>query len=184
MRRWYVAKHLPAMGPLARQQLGAQGFETFAPCQIERIVERGRVTESKQAIFAPYMFVAFDRDDLGTRWQRINNTRGVKRLLPLHCIEPLPMPIGCVEGWQERVSAGEFTEEVIIDSLLGYLPGDFVRVIDGTYAGHVGSFRHQQGRAVQLMMRVLGNSPVPVTVDIGMVQRPMRKQAMAVNVQT
>jgi hypothetical protein len=31
---------------------------------------------------------------------------------------------------------------------------------------------------------VLGNSPVPVTVDIGMVQRPMRKQAMAVNVQT
>lgn len=150
-----------------------QGFEIFSPSRVERVVDRGRAEERRQRLFEPYLFVAFDRDEPAQRWRRINSTRGVERLLPLHLEMPVPLPSsgpGSVDGWRLRIEGGEFTTELRLE-VLGYLRGESVPVVAGTYAGHVGTFVEQRGRSARLMMRVVGGAPVPVAVPIECVAR-------------
>lgn len=173
MLRWYAVRAKFGEITWAEANLAAQRFDVFSPFKIERVVDRRCVVESRRRLFEPYLFAAFDRDEPEQRWRRINSTRGVERLLPLHLELPTPLPAGCVEAWRRRAEAGEFTTELRLEAL-AYLRGDPVPVVEGTYAGHVGAFVEQRGRNARLMMKIVGGAPVPVDVPIEcIVRRPV-----------
>jgi transcriptional antiterminator RfaH len=176
MRRWYAAKSKFNETYRAERELQRSGFEVFCPRLVDRVVDRGKVVEQQTFAFAPYLFVALSL--LTDPWERVNATRGVQRLMPLHCERPEPLPVGVIEDLQGLTASGFYSREVLIDVLLGYAPGDDVAVVGGTYEGHKGKFLEQRGRMIRLMMLVLGGVPVPVTVPVEQVEWPQRLKEM------
>ena len=87
-----------------------------------------------RAVFPRYAFAQFDffEDD----WPKINDQRGVVRLMPLHQERPIPLPTEFVRDCAQRDAQGEF--EVRGSRLaLKYLKGDKMPlpggVVNGTF---------------------------------------------------
>jgi hypothetical protein len=87
--RWCVARiHNHASTGYAAKNLKDQHFETFMPTVRHRVFSRGRVHEVDKPLFGGYLFIALDLSDW--YWRKVNSTRGVIHLLPMHAEEPVP----------------------------------------------------------------------------------------------
>lgn len=149
--RWYAAQTKSGMAQFADTHLKRQGFDAFLP-------EAGDIP-----LFPGYIFVAFDRESV--RWRSVNFTVGVVKLLPLYAEMPLPLPVGYIEDLQADLARGQLNGKTAEETLFRYMPGDFVEVHSGLWAGHHGKMVGYQKGSIRLLMALLGQEwviPVPL----------------------
>ena len=82
-KRWYLAQCKPNATHVAVRNLDNQGFVSFLPLQ-EGTKRKGKGFQNQiRPLFPGYLFVQLDVND--GPWRKINNTRGVARLVRLGC---------------------------------------------------------------------------------------------------
>lgn len=134
--KWYVI--LAKDREVAMANLRAMGFETYMPTMIDHGKER--------TLFGNYMFVKFDIGSTG--WQKIWNTRGVRRIICMN--EDIPSPLPC--GWVEALKA----EGVRVLDDLPFEVGNHLRVKEGPFAGHAGFCCFSSQTRICILLHLLG----------------------------
>ena len=99
MNAWYVVYTQPQSERRALHHLGKQGYETYFPSYRKIRRHARREQEVEAPLFPRYLFVRLELSS--QKWQAINHTRGVNRLIGLNS-EPAPLPEGAVEEIQAR----------------------------------------------------------------------------------
>lgn len=134
MKHWYVA-YTKASGELrAANHLKRQGFDAYVPLCRRVLRHARRETNVLRPLFPRYVFIGFDVEI--DRWRSVNGTQGVSRLI-CHGERPTPMPDGVVEGLRD----GEIEEGVVpLSQLVLFDPGAQLRVLDGAFVGHIGTY--------------------------------------------
>lgn len=146
---WYVVASKPRKERFAEINLRQQGFETFWPNIRSVVRRRGQAAQILEPLFPGYMFVRFnpERD----RWQSINGTIGVGRLICTKGGLPTPMPVGAMREIFDRCPQG--TWEVGAPELQ---PGQQVDLIGGPFIGLCGRFEKMVSRdRVRVLMSLL-----------------------------
>jgi transcription antitermination factor NusG len=155
------------MGRTASSNLKNQSFENFLP-EI-REFRRGSLTTVQ--LFPGYIFVRFDISDERVRWRSINGSRGVIKLLPTNLELPLPLPVGFVEDFRDRIMAGELDEKPLIEIVKRYSPEEIVPVLSGPFGGLQGKMLRYHKGCLVLLMHLLGGK-VEVEVPNHQVRAP------------
>ena len=167
---WHVAQTQPMRDALARDQLRAQSFDVMMPTYQFRRINRGRMSYDARPLFQGYIFVFFDPHGADRwRWQKINSTRGVKRLLGgANVLTEAPASID--EQWASLIRwycDGE-NDSMLTESSARDLVGKMVRVIAGPFAELVGRCEEidLKRAAGWIVLSLLGRATrVPVAID-------------------
>lgn len=158
-REWCVVQSKANMERRASYELERQGFMTFVPSYLKRRRHARRVTTGPACLFPGYLFVSIN--PVTQRWRSINGTMGVVRLLSGQD-GPSQLPRGFVEELLARCDA---TGCIALPPAGGFIPGDKVRVLDGSFADAVGLYEglcdHDR---VALLLDLLGRK-VRVKID-------------------
>lgn len=154
--QWYVATTLPGKEEFACQNLRGQNFQVFFPKIVSTRNVRRPTSASLVPLFPGYVFTRFSR--AADRWQAINGTRGVRRLICAASGAPIPVRQDvmthlidrCVDGvWQTMPAA--------------FVKGQPITMIDGPLAGCTGELdRLLPNDRVRILVEILGNK---VTVN-------------------
>lgn len=150
MSGWYVVHTQVNREPLAARHLARQGFEVFLP-RVRKTRRHARRVESVLApLFPRYLFV---RVDVGAcRWRAINGTVGVAHIVSFGG-EPTAMPVGAVENILSRADPSG----AIKPPPRTFRAGERLRIVDGAFAEHVGTFESMAERdRVTLLLDILG----------------------------
>jgi transcriptional antiterminator RfaH len=127
---WFIAQVKPNGFERACTNLERQDFKTFMPVR-ETLIRRGRTRQkSKQPLFPGYIFVG--TDPLNPKWNTINNTIGVSRLVSFGKNEPAPLPQQLIEGLMARC-----TDDFNLLPPDDLKVGDHVRAVSGPFMDYV-----------------------------------------------
>ena len=99
---WYLVHCKPNCVKLARQNLTNQNFDVFLPMQKITKRKANQFQTILRPLFPGYLFVQLD--SLAGQWRKINNTRGVARLVQLGA-NPCPLPDAVIAALLERCDA-------------------------------------------------------------------------------
>ena len=144
MKRWYVISCKDREEAI--DNLGAQRFEVFMPLLKVR-TDRGMKAVS---MFGMYIFVQFDIE--ADRWQKINNTRGVRELLCMDPETPSPVPVGVVEEMIRQEEKNGYVSE--LEKVFSV--GDRVEITSGAFEGHSGLVTFSSTKRVAILFHLLG----------------------------
>lgn len=150
MNAWYVVYTQPQSEHRALHHLMRQGFETYFPSYRKTRRHARREAEVEAPLFPRYLFV---RLELTThKWQAINHTRGVTRLICLNG-EPSPLPGGAIEEIQSRQDDTGMIEMTTPE----FVKGRPYRIGEGPFEDFTGIFaeRIDKNRVV-LLLNLLG----------------------------
>ena len=165
---WYVAQLRPNMRLIAERNLTRQGFASFAPTRLETTRTRGRLKTGARPLFPGYLFIQFNPEK--SRWQSINATRGIVRLVADTTLKPIALPADFMAGLMSRCDANG-----LLHSNDTLNPGDQVRLLTGPFAGLVSRIdRLDQQQRLHLLIQVMGRqvrTSVP-TSSVGKMQQP------------
>ena len=78
-KNWFLVQFKPNNHIIAEQNLRAQNYKTFLPVEETVLTRYGKKTAVKTPLFPGYLFVKFSLTH--DRWNRINSTFGVSKLL-------------------------------------------------------------------------------------------------------
>jgi transcriptional antiterminator RfaH len=158
--RWFAAHTIARCEAVAVNHLQHQGFDAFLP-RLSVVRRHARKTETVSTpLFPGYVFVCLD---LGLhRWRSVNGTRGVTGLI-MAGERPCAVPPGIVEGLMARTGPNG-----TINSLSGLCAGDVVRVVDGPFAGQVGTLLRldAKGRVEMLISLLRGTVRVRTAEEL------------------
>lgn len=144
---WAVAQCQTQREDIAALFLGQRGFETYLP----KIKERRRETP----LFPGYLFV-----QIHTFWYPILSTVGVLRLLRIGDI-PCRVPDNVVTKIQKQTDPKSGL--VRLPKPRGLELGDQVRIVRGSFLGHVGVFDGMHGKdRSRILLELLGRK---VSID-------------------
>jgi transcription antitermination factor NusG len=158
-KRWYVVYSQPHREFFARQQLTAQGFQSFLPHYKKTRRHARKLTKVNAPFFSRYLFVSLDlgRD----RWRSAYGTFGVTSLLS-DGMFPIPVPQGIVESLIDISD-----ENGLMNLGDGLQVGGCVRVLNGPFADLIGELVRLDGaRRARVLLQFLGG-PVAVSIDRG-----------------
>lgn len=146
---WYLVHCKPSSEQMARRNLENQGFLTFLPLQKLTHRKGTAFQEQLRPLFPGYMFVA--QDPAAGQWRKINNTRGVARLVRF-VAEPTPLPPRIMEQLFACCDAtGVFQQITNLTS------GDEVKITQGPFAGAFGKIIEiDPDQRVHLLLDFLG----------------------------
>ena len=146
---WYLVHCKPNSEQIALRNLENQNFHAFLPLQ--KITNRKSSSFQTQIrpMFPGYMFVA--QDPVAGQWRKINNTRGVARIVCL-AAEPTPVPLLIMNELFERCDAnGVFQRS---EKLVN---GDNVKIAQGPFSGMIGKIIDiEPSQRVHLLLDFLG----------------------------
>jgi transcriptional antiterminator RfaH len=157
--RWYVVQTHPHAEMKASMNLARQGYDVFLPRYLKRRRHARRVETVPAPLFPRYMFVAVDRSV--QQWRCIHSTFGVSRLV---CIgdEPAAVPVGVVEGLQQRQDERGFVQLSLPPR---FASGDKIRVLDGVFTTCLGLYEKMtESERVAVLLDLLGRK-VRVILD-------------------
>lgn len=157
--RWYVARTHSNREREAEWHLRNQKFPIFMPIVNRKTKRRTSLVEAQYPVFPGYIFVRFDRSAPG--WQRVNGTRGVQRLLPMHREVPTALPEGIVEWLQARHNAGELAGLAVKP----FDRGSDLAILDGPFAGQHGECVETGVHRIKLLLDMLGGK-VEISVPV------------------
>ena len=149
MGYWYLIQLKRSSHKIADRNLNQQGFKTFLPLQNFSKRCGAKFLTSTKPLFPGYMFVRIKSD--GAPWQKINNTRGVSRLI-------------CQDGVPKRVPTQVVSSLISrCDSLGRLLPssavqrGDSVKIHSGSLANFVATVETiDSNRRIWVLMDIMG----------------------------
>ena len=146
---WHVAASKPRKERIAEINLRLQGFETFWPNIRNVVRRRGKATQVLEPLFPGYLFVRFNRER--DRWQSINGTMGIQRLICARGGLPAPVPTSAMQEILQRCPQG--TWECATPELRY---GQQVDLVSGPFAGMSGRFEQLVSRdRVRVLMSLL-----------------------------
>jgi transcriptional antiterminator RfaH len=148
----------------ALQELEQQGFTAFLPSYLRRKSHARKITIAPASLFPGYLFVSFDTQT--QRWQAINGTIGVVRLLAgLQGPSPLPA------GFAEDLLARRDERGCVSLPSRSFDVGDRVKVSGGSFAHAVGFYDGQCDRdRVEILLELLGRK-VRVELEGSLLER-------------
>lgn len=178
---WYIASFRDRT--VATAHLHQQGFGTWCPSIPEDVYHHGRVHRINRPLFGHYLLVNFEITE--DPWWRINNTPGVKRLLPMNEPNPRPVPTDFIDLMMEREAENLLTPTEFLDLARGYSPGDWLDISRGTYSGQGGHFlRPDYRKGLIIVLLRICNRPLSVSIPPYCVERkpmvltrPQRKRS-------
>lgn len=147
---WYAGQTRSGLGPWAEKNLKAQ-TEHVVAVYTPRIVGPDGVTGEN--LFSRYVLVKIRKHQRS--FTAVNSTRGMQKLLPLRCEEPLSLPDGYVEDLMARVGRMgtlDDAEEVT----RSYAKDDPIWVTHGPFIGEHGLYQYRKRGVAMMMMRILG----------------------------
>jgi len=157
--RWYVVQTHGRAELRASQHLRRQGFDTYLPRYIKQRRHARRIEKVAAPLFPRYVFVGIDMTT--QRWRAIQSTVGVTRLVTNGDV-PAAVPQGVVEGLQRREDANGFLR---LDQRPRFVPGDKVRIAQGTFCDCLGLFEGLSGKERSAILLDLLGRKVRVVID-------------------
>jgi transcription antitermination factor NusG len=146
MPYWSVAQCETHREPVAAQFLKAGGFECYFP--------RIKIQQRVAPLFPGYVFV-----QIVDRWWSISNTVGVIRLL-----NSGDRPARLRDEIVNSIKAKERNGLVKLPQRPGLKVGDKIRIIRGSFEGHLGIYAGMSGKARErILLELLGRH---VTVEL------------------
>ena len=150
MSAWYVVYTQPQSERRALHHLERQGYETFFPSYRKTRRHARREEEVVAPLFPRYLFVGLELNT--QKWQAINNTRGVNRLIGLNG-QPTPLPDGAVEEIQSRQDDTGMIEMAPPE----FEKGRSYRIGNGPFEDFTGIFEERIDKnRVVLLLNLLG----------------------------
>ena len=148
---WFVVKTHAGKEQLACDHLVRQGFEIFSPkLRSGRSARNGRKQTVLRPLFPGYVFISFDPSTV--RWQAIDSTFGVSRLVRFGD-RPARLQDGLVDRLKELSSDGYITFE---DDLQ---PDDQVKILAGPFDEWIGQVvRLAEGDRVVVLLQMATRS--------------------------
>jgi len=165
--RWYVARVKNLMLVRVLDALARQGYATMNPEIRERYVapKSRKLVNRMSPLFPGFVFIGFDADEKS--WRPINNTRGVRGLLTFVDGTPSPLPHREAEMLQRQCAQGPASDAALL--LKEFQTGKPVRMLDGPFAGHVGTCDRLGDKSIMILLEVMGRA-TPVTASYSSVQ--------------
>lgn len=161
--RWYCAQTLPFGELTAEKHLQQQGFQPFNPrCEVAKVI-KGREVITRKPWLAGYIFIPFDIEE--PNWPRINNTRGVKRLMPEWMERPSPVRDDAMQVLLDQCN-GQVVKATEVDRAIAKVlwPGALVKAHDGPFAGFNGTVEWTDKDRAKVLMFIFGRT-TPVMFD-------------------
>jgi transcriptional antiterminator RfaH len=143
---------------LALEQLRNQAFDAWLPLRKSSIRHARRVMTRTAPLFPSYLFVRMDVR--AVRWQAINSTLGVKRLLCQND-RPVALPGGFVESLRAAVAA-----DGTVNFMPMLKPGDRVEITAGPFARKIGELLKLDDRGRVAVLLELFSTRVPVRTTV------------------
>jgi len=149
---WCVAHTHPLKEGVAKQHLIHQGYQVYLP-RFRKIRRHARkVEEVLMPLFPRYLFVGMDLER--DRWRSVNSTRGVAYLLMHQDFVPARVPAHVIAD----LRAQEIGDEIVpLASLVTFVKGEKVRILEGAFQDHVATFEGWDAKnRVQLLLQLMG----------------------------
>lgn len=146
--KWYVVQVKKNAYNLAEVNLGRQGFRCFQP-RLKVTTRSGSVfKEVAKPLFPGYLFVNFD--PVNSRWQKINSSLGVSRLLMRGGL-PQALPTGVVENLATQLDS---TGHLVTSS--DFQKGEDVLINAGPFVGFFAQVeRLEPNQRVTLLLNIM-----------------------------
>ena len=154
---WYLVHCKPNGEQMALRNLENQDFPAFLPLQ-KLTRRKGTAFQTQlRPLFPGYMFVA--QDPTAGQWRKINNTRGVSRLVRL-AAEPTPVPPTIMEQLFVRCDAtGVFQQSATL------VAGDDAKITQGPFADAIAKIIEiDPNQRVHLLLDFMGQTST-LTID-------------------
>ena len=148
---WYIAKCKPNAELVAIQNLKNQNITTFLPLQKVTNRKAKAFQTPLRPLFPGYVFVKIDiaKND----WVKINNTRGVARLVGFNTF-PSAVPPGVMESLFASCNKNN-----IFDPSATLKTGDKVQIIQGPLTGFLAKINNVSiDRRVCLLLEIMGQT--------------------------
>jgi transcriptional antiterminator RfaH len=160
--RWYAVQTHPHAEARAAGHLQRQGFAIYLPRCLRQRRHARRSETVAAALFPRYLFVAFDL--MSQPWRSIESTIGVSRLVR-NGDDPAPIKDEVIAELRGREESGF----VRLPPRTPFVPGETVRVIDGTFARCLGLYEGlKDSERVAILLDILGRK-VRVVLELNSV---------------
>ena len=154
---WYLVHCKPNGEQIALRNLKNQRFLVFLPLQKLTLPKRHAFQTKFRPLFPGYIFVA--QNPSTGQWSKINNTRGVARLVRL-AAEPIPVPAKIMHQLFERCDGTG-----VFQPIMNLVTGDDAKISQGPFAGTIGKIIDiDPGQRVHLLLDFMGQKST-LTVD-------------------
>ena len=148
---WFLVHCKPNAVNMARQNLINQDFVVFLPLQKITKRKAKRFQTILRPLFPGYLFVQLD--PLAGHWRKINNTRGVARLVQLGA-NPCPVPDSIIAALLERCDADHVLQKP------GKLEvGQKAQILKGPFSGLIAEIIEvEPDTRVHLLLDLMGRA--------------------------
>ena len=147
--KWFLVQLKPNSAQIAKRNLERQGFRVFNPNRLITKRASSKFVDKHEQLFPGYMFMSFDPED--GRWQAINSTFGVARLVQFGSM-PKYLPISLMTALMRR-----FSDMNLSQSQQAIQQNDTVRVLHGPFAEFLAYVEKVDGqKRVWLLIDLLG----------------------------
>ena len=155
-KEWFILQFKPNSHHQATKNLTRQGFEVFLPLHDTTSRKLSRFINTSKPLFPGYMFISFNRAE--TKWQKINNTYGVSRLITFNSILK-SIPTSFVDSLMKRHDlSGKLLP---IQKLKN---GDQVTVLKGPFANFIATVeKYEADQRIWILMDLMGRKSKIIT---------------------
>ena len=160
MNRWFCAQVKPGHDEIAERNLLQQDFNVCDAKYIHRRETKGILKSVIRPLFPGYLLVNFNPHSEG--WQKINGTRGVRRLMCGASERPLPIEQGAMNQLLARLSGGPLQD---LDWMAYFTKGTRVKVLDGPFTGLSGKVNYTDSQSRVWVLLSLFGRETPVAVE-------------------
>lgn len=148
-KTWILAEMKRGCRFMAEANLRRQRYSTFLPLEEVTARSGGRFVTTVRPLFPGYVFVAHDAG--GSRWQTINSTYGIKRVVTFGDA-PAIVPLSVVAQLMLRCDRDG---KLLPPRLLS--PGDRVRLTSGPFADFVATVQEiAPDRRIWVLLELMG----------------------------
>jgi len=148
-KEWFILQFKPNAHYQANKNLNQQGFETFLPLNNTTSRNASRFINTNRPLFLSYMFITFDRKE--SKWNKINNTYGVSRLVTFNSTLR-SIPDIFVKNLMKRYDlSGNLLP---VEKLK---KGDQVKILKGPFANFIATIeKYEHDQRIWILMDLMG----------------------------
>ena len=158
-KEWFILQFKPNSHHQAVKNLKQQGFETFLPLNASTSRKASRFVTSTKPLFPGYMFISFDKTEL--KWQKINNTYGVSRLITFNSILK-SIPTTFVEDLKRRY---DLSGKLIPIKKLN--KGDQVKLLNGPFTNFIATVeKYETDQRIWILMDIMNRQTQVQTLSL------------------